>query len=100
MLHSIFTWPVALWLAVFAYRTSSMPYDPDQVQWNLNQNRTATDPIDYWGEWGNHSIAILRWNWDRKLLTQSLSIQPFTRQLALSVLYPHARPIRQWRPEQ
>ena len=30
-------------------------YDSEQVLWNLNQNQTATDVMDYWGQWENHS---------------------------------------------
>lgn len=30
-------------------------YDPEQVLWNINQNQTATDVLDYWGQWENHS---------------------------------------------
>jgi len=41
-------------LAVHAFLTSALKYDPDQVLWNLNQNQTATSGLDYWGEWQNH----------------------------------------------
>ena len=42
-------------LAVIFRLAASLIYDPEQVRWNLNQNQTATDPLDYWGEWPNHS---------------------------------------------
>ncbi|KAL5405356.1 hypothetical protein PMIN04_012359 [Paraphaeosphaeria minitans] len=31
-------------------------YDPAQEGWNLNLNETAIDPLDYWGEWDNHTF--------------------------------------------
>ena len=34
---------------------TSLIYDPEQIDWNLNQNQTAQDPLDYWGQWPNHS---------------------------------------------
>lgn len=37
----------------------SLRYEPEQVKWNLNQNETATSPLDYWGEWPNHSQTHL-----------------------------------------
>ncbi|CAB38509.1 cell wall alpha-1,3-glucan synthase Mok13 [Schizosaccharomyces pombe] len=29
-------------------------YDERESLWNLNQNQSATDPLDYWGKWENH----------------------------------------------
>lgn len=29
----------------------SLIYDPNEIQYNLNQNETATVALDYWGEW-------------------------------------------------
>lgn len=45
-------------LLVFITNVLCIKYEPDQVLWNLNQNETATDPLDYWGEWPNHSESI------------------------------------------
>ncbi|KAL1968942.1 hypothetical protein VTN77DRAFT_776 [Rasamsonia byssochlamydoides] len=42
---------------------SALPYDPDQVDFNLNQNQTATNPLDYWGEWPNHTYYPSPDNW-------------------------------------
>lgn len=46
---------ISIVLATIFRPVTPLIYDPDQVAWNLNQNRTATDPLDYWGEWPNHS---------------------------------------------
>ena len=37
-------------------------YDPDQVGFNLNENQTASDPLDYWGEW-DHGFTPSPSNW-------------------------------------
>ena len=34
--------------------STTLPYDPSQELWNLNQNQSATHPLDYWGQWDNH----------------------------------------------
>ncbi|KAL5385554.1 hypothetical protein DPSP01_004669 [Paraphaeosphaeria sporulosa] len=31
-------------------------YDPEHEGWNLNLNQNAIDPLDYWGEWDNHTF--------------------------------------------
>ena len=31
--------------------THALPYDPEQVDYNLNQNQSAQTPVDYWGQW-------------------------------------------------
>lgn len=38
-------------------------YDPDWVQYNLNQNQTAVNPLDYWGERLNHDFTPSPSNW-------------------------------------
>ena len=42
-------------LAFALTRSNALPYDEEQVLWNLNQNQTATNPLNYWGQWENHS---------------------------------------------
>jgi alpha-1,3-glucan synthase len=42
---------------------STLRFDPEQVGFNLNENETATDPLDYWGEWTNHSFHPSPDNW-------------------------------------
>ena len=47
--------PVALLLVFLTTITSCIKYEPDQVLWNLNQNQSAANPLNYWGQWENHS---------------------------------------------
>lgn len=42
---------------------AALPYDPDQVAYNLNQNQSATKPQEYWGEWENHTYHPSPSNW-------------------------------------
>jgi len=53
-------WRVVLILILSA---SALRFDPEQVGFNLNENETATDPLDYWGEWANHSFESSPENW-------------------------------------
>ena len=55
MSGSSFTRAVASLLLFLASVSFCIRYDPDQVLWNLNQNETATEVMDYWGKWENHS---------------------------------------------
>ncbi|KKA17787.1 alpha-1,3-glucan synthase, partial [Rasamsonia emersonii CBS 393.64] len=57
-------WGVAgVLLALFAATSTAWPYDKDLTSYNLNQNETATDPLDYWGEWPNHTYFPSPDNW-------------------------------------
>ncbi|KAF2641815.1 alpha-1,3-glucan synthase [Massarina eburnea CBS 473.64] len=47
-----------LFLSALALR-----YDPAHEGWNLNLNQTATAPLDYWGEWENHTFHPSPQNW-------------------------------------
>ena len=38
-------------------------FDPEQVGFNLNENKTATNPLDYWGEWTGHQYHPSPENW-------------------------------------
>ncbi|RMZ83748.1 hypothetical protein DV738_g938, partial [Chaetothyriales sp. CBS 135597] len=40
-----------------------LAYDPAYVQYNLNTNQTATEPLDYWGEWNGHEYTPSPDNW-------------------------------------
>lgn len=51
---------VTLWLAGTVH---AFPYDASEASWNLNQNQTATNPLDYWGEWENHTFHPSPDNW-------------------------------------
>ena len=42
-------------LLLAASRLAALHYDPEHVLYNLNQNQTAEGPLDYWGQWENHS---------------------------------------------
>lgn len=44
-------------------KTIALRWSADQVSWNLNQNETAIDPLDYWGEWTNHTYNPSPKNW-------------------------------------
>ncbi|KAG9248333.1 hypothetical protein BJ878DRAFT_564182 [Calycina marina] len=40
-----------------------LPYQEDQVPWNLNTNQTATNPMEYSGEWTGHDYTPSPDNW-------------------------------------
>ena len=39
------------------------PYTESLVDYNLNENKTAESPIDYWGEWQGHQYHPSPDNW-------------------------------------
>lgn len=41
----------------------SLRYDPQQVDHNLNTNQQALSPLDYSGEWQNHTFTPSPDNW-------------------------------------
>ncbi|CAI7584674.1 unnamed protein product [Penicillium manginii] len=41
----------------------SWPYDESLSDYNVNENKSATAPIDYWGEWPNHEYHPSPDNW-------------------------------------
>lgn len=41
----------------------ALRYDPSQTAYNTNTNQTAHDPIDYWGQWENHTFNPSPSNW-------------------------------------
>jgi len=45
------------------YTTNALIYDPEFVDYNLNQNKTATDPLDYSGSWPDHIYTPSPVNW-------------------------------------
>lgn len=51
---------------------SALPWLEDQVDWNLNVNKTATDPLDYWGEWTDHTYHPSPENWRMPFYTITL----------------------------
>lgn len=54
---------VAVLLTVLPIAITAFRYDPEQVKYNLNENKTATHPADYWGEWDNHTYHPSPDNW-------------------------------------
>jgi alpha-1,3-glucan synthase len=38
-------------------------YEASEADFNLNQNQTAINPLDYWGEWPNHKFHESPSNW-------------------------------------
>ncbi|KAJ5565716.1 hypothetical protein N7535_007354 [Penicillium sp. DV-2018c] len=53
-------------LSVFALFVASgftWPYDEALTAYNINENQTATDPLDYWGEWPDHTYFPSPENW-------------------------------------
>ncbi|KAK7745826.1 Cell wall alpha-1,3-glucan synthase ags1 [Cytospora paraplurivora] len=41
----------------------ALRYDPDFVDWNLNTNEDATNPLDYSGKWEDHDFQASPDNW-------------------------------------
>jgi alpha-1,3-glucan synthase len=52
-----------LFLSAHFVPSTALRYDLEQVRWNLNQNKTAVQPVDYWGEWKNHTYHPSPINW-------------------------------------
>jgi len=48
---------------LFAASTLALPYIPEYEAHNLNQNKTATSPLEYWGEWPDHQFHSSPENW-------------------------------------
>ncbi|KAK9425223.1 hypothetical protein SUNI508_13206 [Seiridium unicorne] len=61
-----------LLLCTLAGVTSALRYDASHSDYNLNQNGTATNPLDYWGEWEGHSYTSSPDNWRFPFYTVSL----------------------------
>lgn len=54
------------WSCIFLLLVGSvcaLRYDSSQISYNINTNETASSPLDYWGEWGNHSFNPSPSNW-------------------------------------
>lgn len=39
------------------------PYDESLISYNINENETATNPAEYWGEWPDHEYFPSPDNW-------------------------------------
>jgi alpha-1,3-glucan synthase len=55
--HSLYT------VLLFSRIAQSLPYLPEEANWNLNQNQKATNPLDYSGYWDGHSYNPSPDNW-------------------------------------
>lgn len=55
--------PLGLVLGLLAATSTALIYHPDYLEYNLNQNQTATHPLDYWGEWENHQFTASPEDW-------------------------------------
>ena len=42
------------WLSLLLQPISALKFDEEFASFNLNQNETASDPLDYWGTWSDH----------------------------------------------
>jgi alpha-1,3-glucan synthase len=52
-----------LLLALLASKAVAWPYDEDLTSYNLNENKSAKTPTDYWGQWPNHQYHPSPENW-------------------------------------
>jgi alpha-1,3-glucan synthase len=50
-------------LLLIAKAILAAPWTPENSPWNLNQNRTATDPTYYAVNWPNHTYFPSPANW-------------------------------------
>jgi alpha-1,3-glucan synthase len=50
-------------LGQLAVLGSCWPYDEKLTEYNINENKTATNPAEYWGEWPNHIYHPSPDNW-------------------------------------
>ncbi|KAK3317605.1 hypothetical protein B0T19DRAFT_469342 [Cercophora scortea] len=55
--------PFFLGVLFFVCPSFSLPYIAEYEEYNLNQNKSATTPLDYWGEWPNHTFHSSPNNW-------------------------------------
>lgn len=52
-----------LLLLLLSQSTFALRYDPQFLQWNLNENKTAKNVLDYWGKWPEHTYQPSPPNW-------------------------------------
>jgi alpha-1,3-glucan synthase len=50
-------------LGYLALGVVSAPYDPREVDWNLNTNQQTVNPLEYSGEWEGHVYTPSPENW-------------------------------------
>ncbi|KAJ5766305.1 uncharacterized protein N7511_003921 [Penicillium nucicola] len=52
-----------LWVLLFSQFVLSLRYDQEFSEYNLNENKTAKDVLDYWGQWPKHIYNPSPANW-------------------------------------
>ena len=50
-------------LLLFRSTVCALIYQPEEVAYNLNTNQSASDPLQYWGQWQNHTFNPSPSNW-------------------------------------
>ena len=50
-------------LTAFPWATTALRWDEQYVGYNLNENQTAVEPRDYWGQWEGHDYQPSPKNW-------------------------------------
>ncbi|KAJ6108618.1 hypothetical protein N7523_009941 [Penicillium sp. IBT 18751x] len=53
----------SLFISQLAVLGRCWPYDEALTAYNVNENKTATNPAEYWGEWPNHTYHPSPANW-------------------------------------
>ena len=59
--RSLSVWSV--WLLALLPSSQAYRYDPLYADYNTNENETAVNPLDYWGEWKDHTYTPSPKNW-------------------------------------
>jgi len=54
---------IAVLLAILIAPVLPLKYDPREDAYNLNTNTEAQHPLDYWGQWENHTYHPSPDNW-------------------------------------
>lgn len=91
---------VGLVLTTFLSIGWSLRFDPAEIDYNLNQNKTAENPLDYWGEWEGHTYNPSPENWRFPFYTffldRFVNGDP-TNDDANGTVYEHDTNNNQWR---
>ena len=61
-----------LLLLLYSSAAVALRYDSQQVLYNINTNKTAVDPLDYYGKWDNHTFNPSPSNWRMPMYTLML----------------------------
>ena len=89
-----------LLVSLLAWSVTSLKFDEREVDYNLNQNRNAENPLDYSGEWEGHSYMPSPDNWRFPFYTffldRFVNGDP-TNDDANGTVYEHDTNNNQWR---